>query len=166
MSETKNKIKLFENNELIISQKQIENKIFSIRGVQVMLDRDLAEIYQVPVKRLNEQVKRNIDRFPQDFMFQLTHSELDCLRSQNATLKDENMLSQNTDSPSRSHFATLDNKRGKNIKYIPYVFTEQGVAGLSGVLKSETAAKDLGKKWFAFSKLDKGSVESILNAIT
>ena len=116
-------------NELVMSQKQIENKIFSIRGVQVMLDRDLAEIYQVPVKRLNEQVKRNIDRFPQDFMFQLTNPELDYLRSEN------------TDSPSRSHFATLNKQRGKNIKYFPYVFTEQGVAGLSGVLKSETAAK-------------------------
>ena len=105
-------------NEL--TEKTIENRIFTIRGVQVMLDSDLAEMYGVTISRLNEQVKRNSDRFPEDFMFQLTQSEMDTLRSQNAILK---------------------NNRGKHRKFLPFVFTEQGVAGLSGVLKSETAAK-------------------------
>jgi hypothetical protein len=85
-----------------------------------MLDKNLAELYQVPTKRLKEQVKRNLDRFPPDFMFQLSKDE--ALRLLNA---------------SRSHFATL--KRGKNIKYLPFVFTEQGVAMLSSVLKSKRA---------------------------
>ena len=103
-----------------LTEKTIENRIFGIRGVQVMLDSDLAEMYGVTISRLNEQVKRNIERFPDDFMFQLTQAELDSLRS---------------------HFAILKNNRGKHRKYLPFVFTEQGVAGLSGVLKSETAAK-------------------------
>ena len=65
----------------------IKNKIHTIRGVQVMLDSDLAELYEVPVKRLNEQVRRNIERFPQDFMFQISELEYELLRSQNATAK-------------------------------------------------------------------------------
>ena len=107
---------LKKQNEL--SPANIENRIFTIRGVQVMLDRDLAEMYNVPTSRLNEQVKRNLDRFPADFMFQLTQLELENLISQNAI--------------SRQHGGT---------RKLPFVFTEQGVAGLSGVLKSETAAK-------------------------
>ena len=83
-----------------------------------MLDSDLAEIYEVPAKRLNEQVRRNIKRFPPDFMFQLTPEEFTSLRSQNATLKIG---------------------RGQHRKYLPYAFTEQGVAMLSGVLNSERA---------------------------
>lgn len=93
----------------------IAAKIFEIRGKKVMLDKDLAVLYGVPTKRLNEQVRRNIRRFPEDFMFQLSWEELD----------------------SRSQFATM--KRGKNIKYLPCVFTEQGVAMLSSVLNSERA---------------------------
>ncbi len=87
-----------------------------IRGKQVMLDRDLAALYGVETKRLNEQVKRNIKRFPEDFMFQLTKEE--CLRSQ---------------------IATLNEGRGLHLKYMPYVFTENGVAMLSSVLRSDTA---------------------------
>ena len=87
-----------------------------IRGQQVMLDRDLATLYGVETKRLNEQVKRNIKRFPEDFMFQLTKDE--CLRSQ---------------------IATLNEGRGQHLKYMPYVFTENGVAMLSSVLRSDTA---------------------------
>ncbi|MFC1517470.1 ORF6N domain-containing protein [Candidatus Margulisiibacteriota bacterium] len=94
----------------------IENKILLIRGEKVMLDRHLAKLYGVPIKRLNEQVKRNTERFPEDFMFQLTKAEADRLRSQNATLK-----------------------RGEHRKYLPYVFTELGVAMLSSVLNSKTA---------------------------
>lgn len=98
-------------NEVI----QIKNMIYEVRGYKVMLDSDLAALYEVETKRLNEAVKRNIKRFPSNFMFQLTKEEWQNLRSQ---------------------FATLD----KDIrKYIPYAFTEQGVAMLSSVLKSEKA---------------------------
>ena len=125
--------------ELSISQKQIENQIYTIRGIQVMLDSDLAEIYNVSTGRLNEQVKRNLDRFPDDFMFQLSQTEWEHLRSQiatttftsqNAILKEDNLKSQNA----------ISSAHGGRRK-LPFVFTEQGVAGLSGVLKSETAAK-------------------------
>ena len=94
----------------------IRSRILTIRGVQVMLDRDLAMLYGVDAKRINEQVKRNIDRFPEDFMFRLTKEE--CLRSQ---------------------IATLNMERGKHLKYMPYAFTESGVAMLSGVLRSSIA---------------------------
>ena len=104
----------------LISQREIENRIFPIRGVLVMLDSHLSELYDVDSKRLNEQVKRNRDRFPESFMFQLTDQEWDFLRSQIATLKPEEIL--------RSQSATLNDNRGKHRKYLPYVFTEQGVA--------------------------------------
>ncbi len=108
------------SNELILSEKNIYNRIYLIRGVQVMLDEDLAELYNVETRRLNEQVKRNNERFPEEFMFQLTESEAYSLRSQ---------------------FATLNKGRGTHRKYFPYAFTEQGVAMLSGVLNSHTAVK-------------------------
>ena len=95
----------------------IENLIHEIRGQKVMLDRDLADLYKVEVKRLNEAVKRNIKRFPLDFMFQLTDEECFILRSQIAT----------------SSF----NHGGR--RYNPFVFTEQGVAMLSSVINSEQA---------------------------
>ena len=169
-----------ENGELVTNRDQlvgvdnIEPLIKIIRGQQVMLDHDLATLYGVETKRLNEQVKRNIKRFPEDFMFQLTKDE--CLRSQ---------------------IATLNEGRGQHLKYMPYVFTENGVAMLSSVLRSDTAIevnirimrafvsmrhfmvnnafrlshdrflcidddvyhigasiKDLGKKWFGFSKME------------
>src|SRR3990167_7210493 len=99
----------------LIPLDKIESKILYLRGQKVMIDYDLAVLYDVPTKRLNEQVKRNIERFPDDFMFQLTKMETDILKSQFAT------------SSSRSQFATLKIERGKNIKYYPYAFTEQGV---------------------------------------
>ena len=102
-------------------QLPVENKVESlirvIRGQQVMLDRDLAELYGVETKRLNEQVKRNIERFPEDFMFQLTSNEFDNLKSQFAT------------------------SSWGGVRKLPYAFTEQGVAMLSGVLKSSTAVE-------------------------
>lgn len=102
-------------------QLSVENKVESlirvIRGQQVMLDRDLAELYGVETKRLNEQVKRNIERFPEDFMFQLTPNEFDNLKSQFAT------------------------SSWGGVRKLPYAFTEQGVAMLSGVLKSSTAVE-------------------------
>jgi hypothetical protein len=101
----------------LITITEIESKILSFRGVQVMLDKDLAIFYEIKTIRLREQVKRNPDRFPDDFTFQLNDFEVDLLVSQNAI-------------PSRKYFG------GSN----PYVFTEQGVAALSGVLKSQKAA--------------------------
>lgn len=127
------------SKELPLSKKQIENRIFTIRGIQVMLDSDLAEIYEVTTGRLNEQVKRNPERFPDDFMFQLTQAEwynlkshfaTSSVRSQNATLENENLKSQNA----------ISSEYGGRRKR-PYVFTEQGVASLSGILKSKTAAQ-------------------------
>ena len=94
----------------------IKSRIFMVRGVQVMLDRDLAILYGVEVKQLNRQVKRNIERFPQDFMFQLSREE--CLRCQ---------------------IGTINGSRGQHLKYMPYAFSENGVAMLSGVLRSSMA---------------------------
>ena len=99
----------------LISTEVIATKIFVIRGKRVMLDSDLAVLYGVKTKRLNEQVMRNRRRFPEDFMFQLTEEEANFLRS---------------------HFAT--SKRGGR-RYLPYVFTQEGVAMLSSVLNSERA---------------------------
>jgi len=117
-------------NELVIDE-DIKNKIYTIRDMQVMLDSDLAKLYDVESKRLNEQVKRNIARFPQQFRFQLTEEEYQNLRSQFATSRSNDSL--------RSQIATLENMRGKHRKYLPYVFTEQGVSMLSAVLKSDKA---------------------------
>ncbi len=114
----------------IITIQIIESKIYTIRGEQVMLDRDLAELYQVETRILNQAVKRNIERFPEKFRFQMTEDEIEYLNEQIHP------------SNSRSQFVTLNSqgtKQGLNIKYLPYVFTEQGVAMLSAVLRSEKA---------------------------
>jgi hypothetical protein len=161
----------------------VKAKIFIIRTQQVMLDKDIAALYGVKPIRLREQVQRNIERFHDDFMFQLTESEVDYMVSQNAI-------------PSRKYLGGT----------LPYVFTEQGVASLAGVLRSAKAAevhvkimrafvemrhptielrefedahdrfliideseiyhigaslKDLGKKWFAFSCFDSGAIEML-----
>jgi hypothetical protein len=117
----------------LVKSEEIQNKIYTIRDVQVMLDEDLSVLYDVETRRINEQVKRNIDRFPEKFMFQLTTDEYDSLRSQIVSLKNEKSL--------RSQNAILENARGRHRKYLPYAFTEQGVAMLSVVLRSETAVK-------------------------
>jgi hypothetical protein len=105
------------NNKIVVSDSTaIQRKIYTIRGEQVMLDRDLAELYQVKAIRLREQVKRNAKRFPSDFMFQLIKDEVDFMVSQNAI-------------PSKKHLGG----------YLPYVFTEQGVANLASVLNSDRA---------------------------
>ena len=130
----------------------VESKIFLIRGKQVMVDRDLAELYGVETKRITEAVKRNIERFPEEFRFQLTSEEYDFLRSQFATskvekdrLRSQSVTLNNVKDSLRSQIATLDEEndslRGKHSKYLPYVFTEQGVAMLSAVLRSETAVQ-------------------------
>lgn len=96
----------------------IQSKIYEVRGTKVMLDKDLAELYQVTTGNLNKAVKRNIKRFPPDFMFQLTAEEWETLRFQNGIIK---------------------KGRGEHTKYLPYAFTEQGLAMLSGVLSSDIA---------------------------
>ena len=106
----------------------IQNRIHEIRGERVMLDIDLAQLYEVETKVLNQAVKRNIKRFPEDFMFQLTKGEFEGLRSQSVTLKTSDSL--------RSQFVT-SNRGG--VRYLPYAFTEQGVAMLSGILHSDKA---------------------------
>lgn len=120
----------------IVPVENIQSMIFTVRGVQVMLDSDLARIYGVEIKRLTEQVKRNIDRFPENFRFQLTKDEYEDLRSQAVTLESDSISL-------RSQIATLEVERGRgqHRKYLPYVFTEQGVSMLSAVLRSETAVK-------------------------
>jgi hypothetical protein len=111
-----------KSKSLILKEDYVKNKIYTIRGLQVMLDEDLSLFYGVSTKRLNEQVKRNINRFPISFMFRLTQKECNYLRSQIAT----------------SRFDVVSKKYGGR-RYLPYVFTEQGVAMLSGVLNSKTA---------------------------
>lgn len=102
----------------VVRAEQIESIILSIRGCKVILDNDLAHLYGVTTGNLNKAVKRNLDRFPNDFMFQLRQEEYDSLRF---------------------HFGIL--KRGRHSKYLPYVFTEQGVAMLSSVLRSKRAVQ-------------------------
>ncbi|MFH0816312.1 MAG: ORF6N domain-containing protein [Methanobacteriota archaeon] len=111
----------------------IQSRIYTIRGVQVMLDSDLADLYGVEIRVLNQQVKRNVGRFPAEFMFQLTAEEHSTLRSQNVTLKAG--VSQT------SQFVTIKKRRGQHRKYLPYAFTEQGVAMLSTVLRGDTAVR-------------------------
>ena len=123
----------------------IENLIHIIRGKQVMLDRDLARLYGVETRVLNQAVQRNIERFPGDFMFQLTKEDVEFLKSQNVILETgTNMSSQSvttSDEFLRSQIVTLEkvDMRGKHVKFLPYAFTESGIAMLSGVLRSPQA---------------------------
>ena len=131
--------KLSIQNE--ISNEEIKNLIYTIRGKQVMLDSDVAMLYHYPTKRINEAVNRNKQRFPENFCFQLTEEEYKSLRSKNFTLNEVNSKDAIDDNSLRSQFATLDENigRGKHRKYLPYVFTEQGIAMLSGLLKNDIA---------------------------
>lgn len=104
------------SNKQLITANDLQNRIYTIRGMQVMLDKDLAKLYCVKPIRLREQVKRNIKRFPSDFMFKLTEEEIDLMLSQNAI-------------PSKRHLGGS----------LPFVFTEQGIATISAVLTSEKA---------------------------
>ncbi|HHJ53604.1 MAG TPA: ORF6N domain-containing protein, partial [Caldithrix abyssi] len=121
-------------NELIVSSaNSIQKMIYTIRGVQVMLDSDLAKLYGVETKMLNKAVKRNRERFPEQFMFRLSKDEWEKLRFQIGTSnREQNSLN------FQNGFSQT--KRGGR-RYLPYVFTEQGVAMLSAVLRSETAVK-------------------------
>ena len=106
------------NDLIIIDNQTIQSKIYTIRGVQVMVDRDLAELYNVETRALKQAVKRNIERFPEDFMFELTDFEIDYMVSQSVI-------------PSKKHLGGAK----------PFVFTEQGVSTLSSVLSSDKAIK-------------------------
>ncbi len=110
--------KQIKSTQTPVSVEIINNKIYFVRGCKVMIDKELAELYEVSTNRLKEQVRRNLKRFPSDFMFELTWEEAARLAS-------------------RPQFAGL--KKGQNVKYRPYAFTEQGVAMLSSVLNSDRA---------------------------
>ena len=105
---------------VVLPAELVERRIHLVRGQKVMIDADLASLYQVATKTLNQAVKRNLARFPEDFMFQLKGEEASALRSQ---------------------IVTLENGRGRHPKYAPYAFTEQGVAMLSSVLKSQRSVQ-------------------------
>jgi hypothetical protein len=107
-----------------LQDRGIESRIVVLRGQRIMLDTDLAKLYGVAVKVLNQAVKRNIERFPADFMFQLSSREMESLRSQSVTL---------------NATGRAGSRRGRHAKYLPHGFTEQGVAMLSSVLKSRAA---------------------------
>ena len=110
-----------ELDETIYDTEKIKNLIYNIRGKQVMLDSDVAMLYHYETRKINQTVKRNIERFPESFCFQLTKNEIECLRSQ---------------------FVILNkNGRGQHSKYLPYAFTEQGITMLSGLLKNEVAVQ-------------------------
>ena len=108
-----------ETTKRILSVHDIEKMIVTLRGVQIMIDRDLAFLYQEEVKQMNRQVKRNIERFPEDFMFQLTKEEYASLKCQNGT----------------------SNERGGDRRALPYAFTQQGIGMLSGLLRSKVAVE-------------------------
>ena len=134
-----------QKNSLIdqdnISNEEIKNLIYTIRGKQVMLDSDVAMLYHYETKKINQAVKRNIDRFPEKFCFQLTEEEFSSLRSQSVTLNKSTVQENLKNSSLKSQIATLNENtgRGKHRKYLPYVFTEQGIAMLSGLLKNDIA---------------------------
>ena len=127
--------KLLKQNE--ISNEEIKNLIYTIRGKQVMLDSDVAMLYNYETKKVNQAVKRNIDRFPERFCFQLTEKELEVMWSQIVTT------------------SKLEDNKYRSKKYLPYVFTEQGIAMLSGILKSEVAIQVSIKIMDAFVEMRK-----------
>ena len=132
---------------------EISNLIYHVRGQDVMLDRDLAKIYGYETKALNQQVKNNMEKFEgEEFMFQLTPAEVVGLRSQIVTLNDDNSL--------RSKNLTLKNGRGEHVKYLPYVFTEQGVYMLMTVLKGDLAVKQSRALVMAFKAMKDYIIEN------
>lgn len=166
-----------QNITKLIADEKIIRKIYFIREQKVMLDFDLADLYEVETKRLNEQVKRNLDRFPQDFMFRLTIKEWHTMRSQIATSSEQHidledsttMRSQIVTSSSqvagsqtvnsmRSQFATASQKK-RNIAITPYAFTEHGVTMLASILKSERAVKMSIAVVRAFIELKKAALQ-------
>ena len=159
-------------NKIEISTNEISNRIYTLRGSQVMLDSDLAEIYQVETKVLKQAVKRNIKRFPSDFMFELSRSEFENLRSQIVTSNMENSfkvdampilslqsVTSSLEDPSRP--------RGGS-RYMPFAFTESGVAMLSSVLHSQRAIQiniEIMMAFVRFRKQPKANFESLENKL-
>lgn len=132
----------------------IHNKIYEIRGHKVMLDYEIAEMFEVETRTLNQAVKRNIERFPEDFMFQLTEAEWElmrsqiatssgssALRSQNVTLNEDVLISQFVTSKGNSSQFVMSSNKNRGKTYRPYAFTEHGVTMLASVLRSEKAVK-------------------------
>ena len=128
-----------KNIESLLVDETIIRKIYVIRGQKVMLDFDLAVLYEVETKVLNQSVKRNINRFPQDFMFRLTSKEWLTMRSQFVTASSQNIDNQ-ANKLMRSQIVTTSQKK-RNTLITPYAFTEHGVTMLASVLKSERAVK-------------------------
>jgi len=131
-------------HEVALPAAQVESVIFTVRGQKVILDSDLAALYGVTTKQLNQQVKRNTDRFPVDFAFQLTAEEIACLRSQFATSKSDDqpqvsIPSDLTASSLRSQFVTSKGRGGR--RYLPYAFTEHGAIMAATVLNSPEAVR-------------------------
>jgi phage regulator Rha-like protein len=135
---------------------KLQKLIYEIRGQKIMLDSDLAELYDVELKAMNQAVKRNNERFPRDFMFQLTQREWDILRSQFVTANERNIL--------RSQIATA-NKNLSKVRYRPYVFTEHGVLMLSNVLNSTKAINMSIQIIRVFDKLRKYALEQTFKDI-
>lgn len=135
------------SNDNNIPQKEIQSRIYMVRGQHVMLDSDIARFYNMETKRINEQVKRNPIKFPERYVFQLTAEEVELLKSQRATtINEDSLRSQNAtlNEPFQclgSQNATLNKSgRGRHAKYLPYAFTEQGASMLATVIKGEAAA--------------------------
>jgi phage regulator Rha-like protein len=141
----------------MIPEERIVNKIYIIHDQKVMLDFDLAILYEVETKRLNEQVKRNIERFPKDFMFRLTAKEWNFILSQIATTSAQDIDLQNN-KIMRSQFATASQTK-RNTAITPYAFTEHGVTMLASVLKSERAIKMSIAVVRAFIELKKNALQ-------
>ena len=139
-----------------LTEENIESMVYDIRGQKVMLDFDLARIYGYETKRFNEQVKNNIEKFPEDFMFQLTNEELETI------LKSKKMMISEKESlwSKKSALNKSGNLRGKHFKYLPYVFTEQGIYMLMTVLRGELAVKQSKALIRLFKKMKDFIVES------
>lgn len=136
-------VKEKEDNNIVNVNNNVENMIYEIRGVQVMLSSDVAKLYQVETRRINEVIKRNIKRFPDTFCFQLTETEFYNLRSQ---------------------FAISSENNHGGVRYLPYVLTEQGIMMLSGLLKSDVAVKVNVQIIDAFVKLRRYVSSSLMNS--
>ena len=165
------------NNELTaieLTEESIESMVYEIRGQKVMLDFDLARIYGYSTKRFNEQVKNNIEKFPEDFMFQLTNVEVESALRPKKSTANSNLRSQfvtaaksvtEAEKSSWSKKSTLNksgNLRGHNIKYLPYAFTEQGIYMLMTVLRGELAVKQSKALIRLFKKMKDYIVENTL----
>ena len=120
-----------------ISNEEIKNLIYTIRGKQVMLDSDVARLYNYQTKRVNETVSRNKERFPENFCFRLTEEEVKNLKRQTAILN----LGQEKNWSQIATSSKNENSKHRGKKYVPYVFTEQGIAMLSGLLKNDIAVQ-------------------------